>query len=467
MRKSSLSNMKTALTPKKMKTDPFYPFDPLSEKEWKQKIQADLKGADYNETLVWQSEEGIDVKPFYTGDKNQETRIKTPGTMVGNVRPWMVAMRVEENMESIPKDVDAVVIPVLEGSTLPESAIKAAMEQDCFIHFEMAQLSQESISRITELLGDYMQYALNIDILGHLGRTGNWFHSNKEDHAILQFLMQHARTPLVCSVDMALFQNAGANRIQQLAYALAQANEYLNFGDYHGLRPILVFVVAVDGNYFFEIAKLRALRWLWDSLAAEYGIDLPCHILATPSLRNKSTFDYNSNLLRSTMECMAAIQGGADTVMNRPYDSHFKNPHDFSSRIALNQLRILKHEAYMSQVRNAADGAYYIEQLTVQLADKALKLFKEIDAAGGFFKQLKEGTIQRKIREHAAKQQQIFDAAGTRYVGANAYLNEAEKIKDQLELDPFLDRNPRKTEIEPIIAVRLAEGIEKKRLDDE
>ena len=444
-----------------MKTDPFYPFDPVSEKEWKQKIQADLKGADYNDTLVWQSEEGIDVRPFYS----ESSIARAAGSSADGA--WRIGMRMEEYMNAIPDDVEAVLIPISDDGKLPEEWIQTAMEQTCFIHFEMDFLSQETVSRLTEVLGDYPDYALNIDSIGRLARTGNWFHSNKEDHAILQFLMQHARTQYVCSVDMALFQNGGANRVQQLAYGLAQANENLNFGDHHDVRPTFVFKVAIDGNYFFEIAKLRALRWLWHSLAAAYGTEQSCHILATPSLRNKSTYDYNTNLLRSTMECMAAIHGGADTVVNAPYDTHFKKPHDFSDHIALNQLRILKHEAYMDQVQNAADGAYYIEQLTTQLAEKALQLFKEIEASGGYYKQLKEGTIQRKIKEQARKQQEDFDTAENKLVGANSYLNEDEVVKEQLETDPFLEQQPRKTEIEPIIAIRLAEQMEKKRLEDE
>ena len=115
-------------------------------------------------------------------------------------------------------------------------------------------------------------------------------------------------------------------------------------------------------------------------------------------------------------------------------------------------------------MQNAADGAYYIEQLTQQLAEKALELFKSIEATGGFYRQLKEGTIQRKIREQAARQQEAFDAAETKYVGSNAYLNEEEKIKDQLEKDPFLEKKPRQTEIEPIVVRRLAEGMEERRM---
>ena len=452
-----------------MKTDPFYPFDPVSATAWKQKIQYDLQGADYNKTLIWQSEEGIDVRPFYSAQSEQSAAVPD-SRQVGSLHegPWKVGMRVTEVEMKFPSDVEAVVLRIAERGEIPGMLLRAAMDQECFIHFEFDFLSQEYLSRLTELLVDYPRYALNIDILNRLARTGNWFHSHTEDHVILQFLMQHAQAPYVCSVDTGLFQNAGAHRVQQLAYGLAQAHEYLNFGLQHNLNPKpIVFKISVDGNYFFEIAKLRALRWLWNTLAVEYGIDQPCHILAEPSLRNRNTYDYNTNLLRSTMECLSAIQGGADVVLNRAYDSHFKHPHDFSRRIALNQLRILKHEAYMDQVYNPADGAYYIEALTKQLAEKALALFKEIEKAGGYYKKLKEGTIQRKIKEQSVKQQDAFDSGNDKLVGANAYLNEEERIKDQLDFDPFLKKQARKTEIEPIIGTRLAEKMEKQRLGDE
>src|SRR5690606_29456011 len=207
----------------------------------------------------------------------------------------------------------------------------------------------------------------------------------------------------IVSVDAALYQNAGANIIQQIAYALAHANEYLNRVDSAG--KTFVFEIAVGSNYFFEIAKLRAIRHLFSVISKEYTAEMSCHILATPTKRNKTLYDYNVNLLRTTTECMSAILGGADAVANLPYDALYHKSNEFGERISRNQLLIMKHESYLDKVGNAADGSYYIESLTSQIAEKALVLFKEIEANGGFIKQLGDGTIQRKIRESAEKEQ--------------------------------------------------------------
>ncbi len=442
------------------KNNLFSEFDPVSEKQWKHKIHADLKGADYNETLIWQSGEGIDVRPFYMADSEEFSySSKHP-------EAWRIGQRIASG-DDFPKDLEVIIIKISEADEVPQALIEKAMSQGLFLHLEMGFLSQEYIGRVEGIIGDYANFALNVDLLGNVSRTGNWYKNNAEDHAILQFLLQHSKATYVCSVDTGLFQNAGANRIQQLAYGLLQANEYLNFGEQHGLNPKpFVFKSAIDGNYFFEIAKLRALRWLWDTLAAEYGLHTTCHIIAEPSLRNKTTLDYNTNLLRSTMECMSAINGGADTIVNRPYDSHFKYENDFSSRIALNQLRILKHESYLDKVINPADGAYYIENLTEQLAQKALSLFKELEASGGYYQHLRSGMLQKKIKEQAQTQASDFEAGTEKLVGVNAYMNEEDSVMDQLDFSPFLQKEARKTEVEPIVTKRLASRLEKTRMKD-
>lgn len=268
------------------------------------------------------------------------------------------------------------------------------------------------------------------------------------------------------SIDVSLYQNAGANITQQLAYALAQANEYLNH--FNGaIGNEIVFNVAVGTNYFFEIAKLKALRVLWNSLAQEYNCKTTCHIITTPSKRNKTIYDYNTNMLRTTTECMSAILGGADTVDNLPYDAIFHKDNEFGERISRNQLLILKNESYLNKVSNPTDGSYYIENLTHQLADKALELFKDIERQGGLLTQLKEGTIQRKIKEAAQKEQQLFDDGKEVLLGTNKHPNPNDKMKNDLELYPFVKTNPRKTLIEPIIERRLAETMEQNRLGDE
>ena len=259
--------------------------------------------------------------------------------------------------------------------------------------------------------------------------------------------------------------------MQQLAYSLAHANEYLNhldnLSDEIKESIEVTFNTAVGSNYFFEIAKLRALRQLWTTLATEYGFNTNCKIIATPSKRNKTIYDYNVNMLRTTTECMSAILGGADIIANLSYDSLYHHPNEFGDRIARNQLLVLKNESYFDKVNNPADGAYYIESLTEQLAEKALALFKDIEANGGFLSQLKEGTIQRKIKESADKEQADFDAEKLILLGTNKHPNPADKMKNDLEVSPFLKIEKRKTLIEPIIEKRLSENLEINRLKEE
>ena len=192
----------------------------------------------------------------------------------------------------------------------------------------------------------------------------------------LENILQFDAFQSTLTVHVDTYQNAGATMVQQLAYALSHVNEYLNhFGS--KITNKITFNVTVGSHYFFEIAKLRALRILWASLASEYGFNTNCRIKAIPSKRNKTIYDYNVNMLRTTTEWMSAVLGCADVVCNLPYDSLYHNTNEFGDRISRNQLLILKNESYFDKVNNPSDGAYYIEHLTQKLAEKALELFKE------------------------------------------------------------------------------------------
>jgi methylmalonyl-CoA mutase len=172
-------------------------------------------------------------------------------------------------------------------------------------------------------------------------------------------------------------------------------------------------------------------------------------------------------MLRTTTECMSAILGGADTICNMPYDALYHKSNEFGERIARNQLLILKFESYFETASNPADGTYYIESLTEELAEKALLLFKDIEIAGGFHSQLKEGTIQRKIKESADKEQQLFNEGKIVLLGTNKHPNANDKMKEDLELYPFVKTNIRKTLLIPIIEKRIAENVEQERLSHE
>ncbi len=449
----------------------FEEFDPVSAKEWKQKIQFDLKGADYNDTLVWESPEGIKVKPFYHADDAVQK------FSVNKERGWNMGQAIyagdallanKKAKEFLTKGAECIVFQVPNEAVSVVSLLEGIDLKTVRIYLELQFLASAYIKTIAAYVkGDSDNIYLNQDLLGNLTKTGNWFKSKEDDHKELDAILA-TNMPNTIAVDTTIYQNAGATMVQQLAYGLAHANEYLNHWEDLGMDGQKVtFKVAVGTNYFFEIAKLRALRVLWGTLANAYGLATDCHIITVPTRRNKTLYDYNTNMLRTTTECMSAVLGGSDTVVNMPYDGIYHKNNEFGDRISLNQLVLLKNESYFDKTDNAADGSYYIEGLTQQLAQQALTLFKSIEKGGGFLRQLMDHTVQKKIAESAAKEQTKFDAGGEVLVGTNVYSNPMDKMKDQLELFPFVKTNKRKTLIAPIISRRLAEEVEQKRLDDE
>ncbi len=464
----------------------FSEFNPVSAKQWKQKIQFDLKGADYNEALVWESNEGIKVKPFYHQDEFEQIPFKTSKKSFSICQSIFVSDEKTANFLAIDalqrgatsiqfeanKPFDCI---ALLKELVTQSLSIWSSDDSLTIHFKLNFLSQTFIEELLKNTQEFTVY-LNIDILGNFAKTGNWFYNEKEDHRILEKILKNSTNKKgIVSVDASLYQNAGANMVQQVAYALAHGNEYLNFfndavlqsQNFESNEEPIQFHFSVGSNYFFEIAKLRAFRILWQLLLDEYKFTSKVQLFVQPSLRNKTLYDYNVNLLRTTTECMSAILGGADTISNISYDNLYHKKNEFGERIARNQLLILQEESYFNEANQFADGAYYIETLTKQIADKALILFKDIEKKGGFLKQLQAGTIQRKIEESALATQKQFNSGEEVLLGTNIHLNLDDKMNDELELYPFVKTKSRKTVIKPIITRRLSENVEQERLEKE
>ncbi len=452
--------------------DLFKDFPEISAKEWKQKIQADLKGADYNETLIYKSNDGIDVKPFYHSDL-----LKEGSLMPENPSQWNISEKIyvafekpsSEKIENVLTRGAESLWLIIDSEKIDLISILEKIDlENIPILVEFNFLSEEYISSIIHFLADKKhQISFGIDIIGNLARSGNWYENLSSDHRILESVFSKNMLNLL-SVDVSLYQNAGASIPQQIAYAISHVNENFNhFSDKKGIGKI-TFKVAIGSNYFFEIAKLKALRIVFAMVASEYDFSkISMEILAFPTKRNKTLYDYNVNMLRTTTECMSAILGGADLVCNTAYDEIYHKENEFGNRIARNQLLILKNESYFDQLENPAAGSYYLETLTEQFAEKALEIVKTIEKGGGFLTQLKEGTIQRKIKESAAKEQADFDNGNQILVGTNKYKHSEDRMKNELELFPFLKQKPRKTLIEPILERRLAEKLEQNRLEKE
>ena len=451
----------------------FNEFDGVSAKAWKQKIQLDLKGADYNDSLIWNSPEGIDVKPFYHADEFKSF----PEVSSTKATAWKICQTIyvtnaeqsnKKGLDILNRGAESIKFIIPSKSVSIETLLKDFDLDSTPIHFELQFLSKEFIKQLLAIPSKAGLY-INLDIIGNLARSGNWYYNLIKDHEIFNNIINSSTKQFnsLISIDTSLYQNSGANIVQQLAYSIAHGNEYLNhFGE--KLVTQINFNISVGTNYFFEIAKLRALRLLWNTLTSEYSSSVSnCHIIATPTKRNKTIYDYNTNMLRTTTECMSAILGGANTICNLPYDTIFHKDNEFGERISRNQLLVLKHESHFNKVNNPTDGAYYIENLTQQLAEKALVIFKDIEANGGFLNQLKEGTIQRKTKESAAKELELFNNEKEVLLGTNKHPNLNDKMKDELELYPFVKQKNRRALIEPIIEKRLAESLEQERLKSE
>ncbi|WP_299061961.1 methylmalonyl-CoA mutase subunit beta [uncultured Polaribacter sp.] len=446
-----------------MNTDLFDEFQKTSAAAWKQKIQVDLEGKDYNETLLWKTEEGIVVKPFYTSEDRVNHKIDTPKKGFNICQTIFIDdVKIANSLaiSAINKGANAIQFKANTIFNYKELLVNIDLKS-ILLYFQFRFLDdnfQIEISRFINSKNTYFQ----TDIIGNLAETGNWFSNLNNDFNKLDSIQKNTNNCIAVSND--LYQNCGATITQQLGYTLAHANEYLNkYGS--EVAKKIHFNFSVGSNYFFEIAKLRAFRILWTTLLDVYNItDVEAHIFTQPTLRNKILYDYNTNLLRTSTECMSSILGGANTICNISYDTIFKKSNHFGERIARNQLLILQQEAHFKQAQHFADGTYYIEAITKQLAEKGLSLFKEIEKNGGFLKQLKIGVIQKKISESAKKAQNDFLKQKIILVGSNLHQNKKDKMQPKLELYPFVKQRNIKTIITPLTRSRLSEFLEKERL---
>jgi methylmalonyl-CoA mutase len=454
----------------------FKDFNAVSEAQWKQKIQFDLKGADYNDTLVSETADGIHVKPFYHSENSNAHNIPFSGTATGD---WYVSQKIhaynaaaanKKAQNVLSRGAQGVILVIPNADVDPEILLADLPEVGIQVHLQF--LDHDYIANLHRLRS---KAYVHIDVIHQLASDGNWFKTKESDlNFYKKFISKYTGYFSNITVNTSVYQLAGATVGQEMAYYTAHLNEYLNVIDDAGLiqqfdaqqpnHKRINIDVATGSDYFFEIAKYRAYRVLTKSLGQQYGIDLACYISASPSTRNKSLLDYNVNLLRTTTESMSAILGGADTVYNLPYDEFFNKPNEFGERIARNQLLILKEEAYFDKVGNPSEGSYYIETITQQLVEKALEIFKQIETAGGMITSLFEGTIQRKIKESDDRERNAFKHNDKILVGVNKYPNDSAPLKNEYELFPFLKKKPRKTLVTPLIAKRLSEDLEQQKM---
>lgn len=455
---------------KQMKEKLFAEFPPVSTEEWMEVITRDLKGAPFDKKLVWRTKEGIDVQPYYRAQDVEHLPTKdvlpgqfpyVRGTKADN--RWLV--RQDMAVLGNPKDVNASIKDSIEhgvssiGFHFVDECVSTETIQTMFDGVDLALIEVNFYSRRTlavELVEAVKAglKALGVNlakvrgsicynpfrhVLGTGERTADWVETSVEVLKAAEPLKEFTCLSFQ-SVDLV---NAGAYIYQELGYALAAGADILNkISEKSGMSVAQVaervrFDMGIGSNYFMEIAKFRAMRWLWalivkanDANASERATKAVVN--AETSRWNKSIYDAYVNLLRTMTETMSATIAGVHSVLVHPFDKHY-NPKgsDFSRRIARNQQLLLKEESHFDKVVDPAGGSYYIEHLTQAIAEQSWALFLDVEEKGGFAKLADEGRIQDAVNASNDARHKAIATRRENILGTNIFPNFTEKSSEE------------------------------------
>lgn len=380
--------------------------------DWEEVVQKQLKTENIYEILSKENLEDITVKPYY---------------------------------DLVPKPLTN--LPKVEESTHLVSLYHESSEENVF-----AFLLNENV----EDLEEKVLFVNNKDLAEHISIDENnrYFSlvdvfSADEKGAVNEQLVKELLEKNFernIGIDISLHQNAGASITQQLAIALAKTKELTEIFGAEILNKI-VFKTAVGANYFFEISKIRTFKLIFNQFSKEFGLNEIPFIFAETTLRNKSKNDPENNLIRSTLELSAAMIGGADAVFSNDYK--IENADSVSEEISFKQQIVLAYESIINVFEDAGNGSYYIDDVTQQFADRAWKLFLEMEEKGGYCELLKSGWIQQQIYNQAVKEQTWVEEGRIKIIGVNLY----PKLDKTKSVEEMYSANE-------IKAVRLAEMFE-------
>ena len=442
-------------------------FPPVSTEEWMAKINADLKGADFNKKLVWRTNEGFNVMPFYR--KEDIEGLPSVGSMPGQFpyvrgcrtnNDWLIrqqilgetAAEINANAKhAIDKGVESLGISMrgLEASDLAavlDGIDLSKIEINIICCPRKAEEMAKALVELVEKAGAAATFkgSVGFNPFKRLLKHGLEFPKDIKETALAVYEAVKPVAGLRCfAVDSFLLNNAGAYITQELGYALAWGAEWLTVMTEAGLTPCEVngrikFNMGISSNYFMELAKFRAARMLWAEIVKAYGADEDCCKMAVHAVTsefNMTIYDAHVNLLRSMTETMSAALAGVDSIETLPFDLVYTQPDEFSERIARNQQHLLRDESHLNKVVDPAGGSYYIETLTCSIATQAWKVFNEVEDNGGFYEMLKKGEIQAKVNESGVKRH--LDVARRKEIllGTNQYPNVNEMALDKIKKD--------------------------------
>ena len=445
----------------------FRDFPPATTQEWKDKITKDLKGANYEKKLFWKTEEGFSVPPFYREEDvaNLPHKNSRPGDFpfVRGNNPkgnkWLVNQLIsvddipEANAKALDirmKGIDSISFVFEEGQQPSEAETENLLMN---IRADLMELNFKSdspekmVQHIDSLVKKYnrdldkVHGSVFCDPLSFYSVNGHFKNSKETDFSQLEKSLkaaEHLPNFHTLTVDGSIFHNAGSGIVSEMAFSLSMAVEYLNYlreqrFDIDHIAQHIRFNFSVGSQYFMEIAKFRALRYLWAKIVNAYGINnadsAKMYIHGSSSRWNKTIYDPYVNMLRTTTETMSAGIAGIDSMTVLPFDAVYENTSDFSERVARNQQLILQEESYFDKVADPAAGSYYIENLTEKLISETWKLFLEVDDKGGYLKSFEEGFIVQKVKEEAQQKDMAIATRKKSVLGTNQYPNTNEKAE--------------------------------------
>jgi methylmalonyl-CoA mutase len=433
----------------------FAEFPEITTPIWEEKIAADLKGADYKQKLVWNSDEGIPVKPFYRQDDLNNLdylegirSLKKPAEAPNG---WLICQQVSPGGEI--QKANKRIRAALKGGAqairiqLPEAQIPDILMleelldgislQETELHFAGCLGADAIYNALCSLASrqgiepSQLKGCLGADPLGKMAETGIPIGGFENLDKLVKRVNEASPEMKVIEIHGSLIQNASTDLVEELAFSMAMASDYMAILSEKGIDPFtaqeaILLYLASGPNYFMEIAKLRAARILWSKIAEAYGVaatQTHIRIHSVSSQWNMTLYDPHVNMLRGTTEAMSSVLGGADLVNVLPFDYPNGKGNEFSDRIARNVQIILREEAYLDRVADPSSGSYYLESLTDKLSEKAWEMFCEVESKGGFRVAFEAGWIQKKAAASRKKKTDRAASGKGRILGTNAYPN--------------------------------------------
>ena len=451
-------------------------FPAISAKTWKEKIVADLKGADFDKKLVWRTSEGFNVQPYYRQEdlKGLKTTVSAPGQFpyvrgTKTTNEWAIRQNIcatknarkanAKALDVLSKGVNSLGF-CLNAEKLSYRYIKTLLEgiklDEVAINFNVCACKAPELANIlVRLVGrsgyDFKAVAgsINVDPIKNMLLKGKPLTKEQVAEKIVA-TVKAAKTLVnyrVVGVNSVALNNSGAYCAQELAYALAWGAEYMTMMTEAGLPNYLAarairFNMGIGGNYFMELAKFRAARLLWAKIVEAYKAPVftsalkeaaKMNVCAETSRFNMTIFDAYVNMLRTQTETMSAALAGVDEIVVTPFDATYEEPTEFAERIARNQQLLLKEESHFDKVVDPAAGSYYIENLTNSIAEEAWKQFLAIQEEGGMYELVAAGKVQEAMA--ATLKARLSDVAKRKEVilGSNQFPNFTEKAGKKIK----------------------------------